>query len=104
MAKFFKTYNVKIDESELKEVYELYKHHIHSIGENPVSYTEFLKTPNLTAHVDMKCLNCHSEYSEHFGNYYMEMEAMELPFPIDWCPDCFKQYLVPKDIYNKIIK
>lgn len=104
MAKFFKTYTLKPNIDELKEVYEIYKYNIESIGEKPMSYKRFLKTPNLNVYVDMKCLNCHSEYQEHFGNYSMEMESMELPFPIDWCPDCMKQYLVPKDIYNKILK
>ena len=104
MAKFFKTITHTPNESELKDIYDLYKYNAEAMGDKPMPYKAFLKTPNLNVFVEMKCLNCHSEYQEHFGDYALEMEAMELPFPIDWCPDCMKQYLVPKDIYNKLIK
>ena len=104
MAKLFNTFVVDTPEDELKEAYNLYMYHINALNEKPISYKQFLKTPNLNVHVDMKCLNCHFEVREHFGNYAMEMEAMKLPFPIDWCPNCAKQHLVPKDIYNKLLK
>lgn len=78
MAKLFNTFVVDTPEDELKEAYDLYMYHINALNEKPISYKQFLKTPNLNVHVDMKCLNCHFEVREHFGNYALEMEAMKL--------------------------
>lgn len=104
MAKLFNTIRRKPTNKELKEAYHLYKHDIESLEDREFTYEEFLTLPNLDEFIEMKCLYCHREHVDHFGSYKMEMELGELAFPLTWCHDCAKQYLVPKDIYNKLIK
>jgi hypothetical protein len=103
MPKFFNTISIKHSSLELKTIYEEYKKVAIENRDPIMSYSAFLKFPHIDTFVDMKCLNCHHQVREHFGDYAMEMEGMMLPFPIDWCPECEKQHLVPLDIYNKII-
>jgi len=102
MAKFFNTITKPITDKELKDIYESYTRIARDRGDHIMSFNKFLKTPNINIYVDMKCLNCHFEVREHFGDYAMEMEAYGSPFPIDWCPKCGLNQMVPKDIYNKL--
>ena len=104
MAKLFNTIKAKPTDKQLKEAYELYKHDIESLEDREFTYEEFLTLLDLDEFIDMKCLYCHREQRDHFRNYKLELDIIELPFPITWCYHCEKQYLVFKDIYNKLIK
>jgi hypothetical protein len=103
MPKFFSTVTVKMSDDDLKAAYHQYKEAAQAMGDRVISYATYLKAPYLNVYVDMKCLNCHAESREHFGDYGMDMDTYALPFPIDWCPDCGEQHLVPKDIYRKLV-
>ncbi len=103
MPKFFSTVTVVMSNDELKDAYRQYKDRALVMGDQVISYAAFLKAPYLNVFVDMKCLNCHAELREHFGDYGLDMEDYSLPFPIDWCPECGLQHLVPKDIYHKLV-
>jgi len=103
MPKFFNTITIPLSNEELSAIYEEYKLIARNRGDAILPYHKFLKTPHINTFVDMKCLNCHHELREHFGDYAMEMEGMTTPFPIDWCPECMTQHLVPKDIYHKLM-
>ncbi len=102
MPKFFSTVTVKLSEDELKSAYQEYLSHPMYDVMNPMSFNAFKKVPNLNVYVDMKCLNCHHELRTHFGDYALDMEDFTTPFPLDWCPNCGLQHLIPKDIYNKL--
>lgn len=102
MPKYFTTITIKHTNDELKTIYEEYKVIARNQGDPVLSFNQFSKTPNINTFVDMKCLNCHTMVRAHFGDYAMEMESFMTPFPIDWCPECMKQHLVPLDIYNKL--
>lgn len=102
MPKFFHTIKVNLSDDELLESYNEYRESSKFNGFPIITYKQFLKVPNINVFIDMKCLNCHFEVREHFGNYQMDMDEFTTPFPIDFCPECGLQHLVPKDIYTKL--
>jgi hypothetical protein len=102
MAKFFNTIKSKPTDEELKYLYQIYVNNTESSDEDPITYKDFIKNNKLNLFIDMKCLYCHYEVREPLELYSFELE--DSPFPMDWCPDCMKQSLVPKDIHSKLIK
>ena len=104
MPEYFILINIPHSESEKKLMYKEYKES--SKRYDPLSpmasYKDFISTPHFDDFIDMKCLNCGCEVRENFAYYFHLMEDDDTPFPIDTCPECMKNHLVPIDVHRHL--
>lgn len=105
MPKLFNTIQIILSSAQKHDMYNQYSEAVDNnhIPGPKASYSQFIKQPNLTVMVDMKCLDCHYPLRVNFAYYDEYMKAEQSPFPLDTCPECGKLQFVPLDIYNKII-
>lgn len=103
--KFFKTYKTVMTDRQKRSLYEEYTmNFVNDFNDGILlSYNDFFNQDDFFEMVKMRCLHCKTKLNVSFFNYKSAIVKKNIPFPVDICPKCNKQYFVPEDIYNTLM-
>ena len=103
--RFFKTYYTVMTDKQKRSLYQEYTmNFVNDFNDGILmSYNDFFNQEDFFEMVKMRCLHCKTKLNVSFFYYKSAIVKKVIPFPVDICPKCNKQYFVPEDIYNTLM-